>query len=375
MFARAMRQEVPLSSSADSLAQAQKPRSRRSPKRVPRGITIGAHGHEVLALLYRYGALTRGQIMRLTGLGRSTASRQIGYLTRGGLVAQTRDVALWQTGRNGRPQTVHYLTAPSGARAGARELGVENDVVAVRGYRRVGVLHSAAHRVLANEYLISIRDMTPSPDVKVPAEEIHSEANPAFPLFGVATAKTDRRDTTYRFTRIVPDGAFVFFVGEDSAEGSGQRYYLELETSKNIRSVAVAEKVRDYAGRWRRLLSPREGEKKFHNPAARLEPVVILCQKSGQAASLQRTLRERLPEMEEWTEAAEVVGEHSVGVKVDARQLVLLTDWEDVREDPLGRAYRPLRKYPEDSGGWFVGLQDAATVAARVRPRSKEESG
>ena len=360
-----------MSSSADSLGGTRKPRPKRSPRRVPRGVTIGAHGHEVLALLYRYGALTRGQIMRLAGLGRSTASRQIGYLTRGGLVSQTRDAALWQTGRNGRPQTVHYLTAPSGARAGARELGIENDVVAVRGYRRVGVLYSAAHRVLANEYLISIRDTDPLSDVKAPAEEIHSEANPAFPLFGVATPKTDRKDTTYRFARIVPDGTFVLVFGDGSVDGFEQRYYLELESS--LRSRAVAEKLRDYAGRWRRLLTPREGEKRYHDPSVKIEPVIIICQKTGQAASLQRTLRERLANMREWVEASDAVGEASKSGRVDTRQLVLLADWEDVWEDPLRRVYRPLRKYPEEAGGWFVGLRDAADVAGRVRPWTSEE--
>lgn len=331
--------------------------------------TIGAYGHEVLALLYRYGGLNRYQLQRLTGLSLAAVGRQTTHLRRAGLVAIARDSAAWQEGHpggkgNGRPYSVYHLSNPAGAKAGGRAVGVEYDRAAVRDYRRIQMPVTTAHRVLANEYLITLREAALASGLEMPAEEIWSESGTDLPLFGVGRAKAPRKDTSYRYTVIVPDGAFVV---------DGQRYYLELESG--LRTRPVLTKLRDYAGRWRRRLAPNAGEVRWHDPEARLEPVVIVTAHTEHAKSLQRALRERLPEVEGWLEAEAAISE-AAGVQIDSRKLILVAGWEEVREDPLGRVYRPARRYPPDASaedGWRVSLADAAAVAARITPPDTEQ--
>ena len=328
--------------------------------------TIGLHGHEVLGLLYRYGCLTLTQLQRLTDLSESGAKRQLGYLIDAGYVARARDVAGWQKRSTGRPKTAYYLTVPNGAKAGAFSLGIENDYLALRHYRRVRLPGTVAHRLLSNEYLLAVRE---AGDDAVPDEEIFSEASPGLPLYGTGTPKSERADSPFKYTRVVPDATWTV---------SGQTYFLETETRFYGRPE-LTKKLSDYAGRWRRKLRPKNvGEKKHHDPSG-LEPVVILTPTDEAADRLHKYLRERLPDSEEWASAAEAIRAASIEdgkPKATPGMLVLFAGFEEIQNDPLARVYTPLRKYTEALVGadlQRVSLQDAAAVSQKITVPAKPE--
>lgn len=324
--------------------------------------TIGDYGHDVLALLYRYGGLTRHQLARLTRLSLPAIYRQITHLRRAGLVTVAKDSAAWQPAgrRGGQAFSVYHLTVPAGAKAGGHAVGVEYDRAALRDYRRIQLPATTAHRVLANEYLISLQEKALADGREAPVEEQWSESGTDLPLFGSGRARTQRRDTSYRYAVIVPDGIFCL---------DGQRYCLEVESA--VRTRQVADKLRDYAGRWRRRLAPNAGELRWHDPDARLEPVIIITAHTEHAYALQSALYERLPAVEGWSEAEAAISA-AAGGRVDPRKLVLVAGWDEVRENPLGRVYGPLRKYPEEAGGWEISLADTAAVAAQITPPTTE---
>lgn len=329
-------------------------------------VVIGRHGHRILSLLYRYGALTQDQLCRLTGLHISTVKRQVGHLGRAGYVARALDVAGWKPA-DGPARMGYYLNVPRGAKAAAFYLGIENDYLALKHYRRGRLPATVSHRLLGNEYLLTVQEKAAG--VEVPPDEVFSESWPGAPLFGTGTPKSDRENSPFRFSRIVPDGVFVL---------DGLRYHLEVETGSNTRRELVG-KIGDYGGRWRRLLRPNSGERRYHDWDARLEPLVLLVPGAGSAKRLQKVLRERLAEAPEWVEAADAIGEVSGG-RADPRQLVLVAGWDEVREAPLSRAYRPLRRYPESlssEDGWKVSLRDAAAITDRIpvpkKPPKPEE--
>lgn len=324
-----------------------------------RTTTIGLHTRTVLANLFRHGALPVSQLVRITGLSESAVHRQLRYLDGAGYLARARDASKWTPSSPGRPKTVYYLTVPHGAKAGARELGIENDFLSLRHYRRCGLPAAASHRVLGNEYLLTVSEAGGD---EVPEDEIYSESCPEFPLFGSGVAKTERADSPYRFARIVPDGVF---------EVCGYRYLLEVETKPYGRPELVS-KFSDHAGRWRRKLRPNIGERKHHDAAATLEPVIILTP-TVEHKRMRDYLRKHLPDSEDWSAGDEAIREASEG-NAEAGQLIIVAGIEEVRGNPLGRVYRPLYKYPPEhsspspSGvpGWRVSLKDAAEISARI---------
>ncbi len=323
---------------------------------MPKGpLTIGLHGRTLLELMYRYGALTQPQLVRLTALHLSTIKRQLGHLDRAGLLARARDVAGWKE-TSGNARTAYHLTVPAGAKVAAFELGVENDILSLKHYRRIRLPATVSHRVLANEFLISVLEAAEATGVETPPEGVYSESCPGFPLFGTGSAKSDRADSPYKFSRIVPDGVFSL---------DSQTYLVELETGSNARRELV-RKLNDYGGRWRRMLRPNLGERKYHDPDRSPEPVVLLTAQAKHR-KLRTDLRERLPEAEDWAAATEAIREAS-GNRADPLMLVLVASVDEVRDDPLGRVYRPLRKYPDDlsDGGWRVSLRDAAAISGRI---------
>ena len=306
--------------------------------------TIGLHGYEILSLLYRFGALTINQVERLTGLHYAIAKRQLGYLVDAGYVSRTRDVAGWVSRSRGRTPTAHYLNIPQGAKTGSFALGIENDILALKNYRRVRLPGTIYHRLLGNEYLITVskagsKAAKKAKKKELKVKEIYSESCPDFPLFGSGIPKTGRADTRYQFARIVPDGTFVF---------NSHTYLLEVETG----TVAHKEFLKDisnYAGRWRRLLTPNKGERKFHNPDARLEPLIILTP-TDQHKPLRDYLRKHLPDAEDWRAGDKAIREASGG-KAQAGQLIIVAGMEEVSDEPLSRSYRPLYKYPPECSG------------------------
>lgn len=346
--------------------------------------TIGVHGQTFLTLLYRYGALTRVQLMALSGVPERSMDRQLRYLEDAGYVAQARDAAGWKPGAAGRPKSAYYLVLPAGVKAAAFYSGIENDYLAPKNYRRVGVPAKAAHRVLGNEYLIAVAKAAKNEDLK--AEEIFSESCPTFPMFGTGTPKSDRADSPYRFSRIVPDGTFDL---------DGQTYLLEVETGTHARKELVS-KLGCYAGRWRRMLRPNLGERKFHNPRAKIESLIILTP-SPEHKRMRDYLRKHLPDAPDWAEADALIKAVSGG-EAEAGRLVIVAGIDEVRDDPLGRVYRPLYRYPEEHSdpapswaggqtGWGVSLADAAAISARIpvpekppklgprKPSKKKEKG
>lgn len=351
-------QEAPTSGTVRTASPARKP---------SKGTTVGVHGPVLVALLYRYGSLTNEQICRLTGLHRRVVSEQLKHLSTGGRITEIRDMAVPKKSPHGRPPSTYYLTAPRGVRSGSRELGIENDWTSSRDYKRVNAVVTAAHRVRANEYLLALQAAGTSQGIEAPVEEVWAESNPGFPLFGSAVPKNDREDTSYVHTRIVPDGAFALDVS-----GALQRYHLEYESK--LRPGDVVEKVSKYAGRWRRLIAPsNKGERKYHDPAARLEPLVIITKTSEDAKSLQRSLRERLVKTGALAAEVEAVQRASSGRQIDPCQFVLLAGVEEALADPLGRVYRPLVKHLEEGGAWSVSLEAAGVLAGKVTVPSKKE--
>lgn len=341
-----------------------------------KNVVIGLHGHLILALLYRFGALTQPQLVRLTGLHLSNVKRQIGHLTRAGYVAYALDVAGWRRA-DGPARRGYYLTVPGGAKIAANVLGIENDYLALRHYRRIRLPGTVAHRLLANEYLIRLLEAA-----GIGAEEVFAESWPFAPIFGSGRPKTDRADSPYRYARIVPDGTFVF---------SGNRYLLECETGTHARKE-LASKLSDYAGRWRRMLRPNLGERKFHDPSARPEPVVILTPHEDHKR-MRDYLRAALPTADDWAAADEAIRtvtaerddedqirrdkKGRITSRAEAGQLVIVASINEVRADPLARVYRPLFRYPAEISdpapaeaggqtGWGVSLSDAAALADRI---------
>ncbi len=339
--------------------------------------TVGLHGHEILSFLYRYGALTRTQIERLTGLHRSAIERQLGHLVKGDYVLRSRDVAGWVSRSAGRPPTAYYLSLPLGARTGAFVLGNENDALALKHYRRVRLPGTTSHRLLGNEYLIATIEAARNGRSETGA--VYSESCPHFPLFGSGTPKTPRADSPYRFSRIVPDGTFTL---------SETVYLLEVETGTVARKELLQD-ISNHAGRWRRLLAPNRGEKKFHNPHAQLEPVVILTPDANHKP-MRDYLRKHLPDAPDWAEANETIREASGG-RAEPGQLIIVAGIDEVLKkdeetgevanEALTRVYRPLWRYPKElsdpapSGvpGWRVSLADAGRLAARITVPPKKE--
>ena len=338
--------------------------------------TIGLHGRTLLGLLYRHGALTRPQMVRLTGLHESAIDRQLRHLRNAGYVDRIRDVAAWkQTNENAR--TGYYLTVPAGAKTAAFFEGIENDVLSLKHYRRVRLPGTVSHRLLGNEYLIRLSEAAEDEGLEV--GEVFAESSPDFPLFGSAVPKTSRADTGYRFARLVPDATWTL---------DGTRYYLEVETGTVARRELVS-KIADYAGRWRRILKPNLGERKFHNPHAKIESLIILTP-TNEHKRMRDYLIEHLPDAEDWRDAdaairaaapekdenGEIKRYKSGAIKALAHplQLILVAGIEDVRDDPLGRHYSPLRKYPPEHSdpagdgtpGWRVSLADAAEISSRI---------
>lgn len=337
--------------------------------------TIGLYGKLLLGLLYRFGALTRPQLVRLTGLHPSAIDRQLRHLRNAGYVDRVRDVAAWKVS-NENARTGYYLTVPAGAKVAAFFEGIENDVLSLKNYRRVRLPGTVSHRLLGNEYLICVSEAASDEGLKV--EEIHSESFWGFPLFSSGRPRS-RADSPYRFGRVVPDGTYTL---------DGQTYLLEVETGTNVRRELVS-KVAAYAGRWRRMLKPNLGERKFHSADARPEPVVILTPTS-EHKRMRDYLLDNLPDADDWAAADDAIRaaapekddsgqikRHKSGaIKALAYplQLILVAGIEDVRGDPLGRHYSPLRKYPPEHSdpagdgtpGWRVGLRDAAAIAKRI---------
>lgn len=338
-------------------------------------VTIGLHGHVILSLLYLFGALTQPQIARITGLHISTVKKQIAHLVRAGYVARALDVARWKLD-DGPARSGYYLTVPSGAKRGADALGIENDYLALKDYRRIRLPGTVAHRLLGNEYLLAVIEAARAAGFE--AEEVSAESYYGFPIFGKGTAKSDRADSPWRYTRIVPDGTFT--LGE-------HRYLLEVETGSHDRRELVG-KLNDYASRWRRILRPNRGEKKYHDASARLEPLIILTPTS-EHKRMRDYLRENLPKAPDWAEADALIKAVSGG-RAEPGQLVVVAGIDEVRrkdedlEDeaakdearkkPLSRVYRPLYKYPEEHSGpspsgvpgWRVSLSDAGEISSRI---------
>lgn len=312
----------------------------------------------VLALLYRYGALTRTQLERLTGLHYAALKRTLGHLVEGGYVLRSNDVAGWVSRSAGRPQMAYYLSLPLGAKTGAFALGIENDVMALKHYRRVRLPGTASHRLLANEYLILVSEHAGD---NLDASETFSESCPDFPLFGAGVPASNRADTKYRFARIVSDGKWTL---------GGTIYLLECETGTDARKELVG-KLSDYAGRWRRQLKPNRGERKFHSGDAP-EPVILLTP-SSEHKPMRDYLRKHLPDSPDWAAGDQAIREASNN-QAEAGQLVIVAGIDEVRGDTLGRVYRPLYRYPEECSGpspsgvsgWRVSLKDAGVISARI---------
>lgn len=312
--------------------------------------TFGIHGLKVLRALFRLGAATRQQLSLYLSISEAAVDRQLRHLREANLIALASDM----DGRStGRPRAIYYLTS-AGVKAGSRACGIESVPAARDHYDRVDLPGAADHRVLGNDYLLALS-----------ADDIWSESHPGFPLFGAARLpEGGPANAKVSWVRIAPDGRFVL----DGLPSGEQRYLLEVENG-DLRVSEVTDKVRRYASLWRRMLSPSNShEARWHDPSARLEPLVIIARETDHAAKLQRKLRERLPGVDGYAEASAAIARASGG-ESDLRQLVLVAGIEEVRADPLGRVYRPLRPYPEEAGKWSVGLADAAEVAARPKPQ------
>lgn len=326
--------------------------------------SVGIHGHMLLGLLYRYGALTHVQIERLSGLGPSAVDRQFRPLQKSGRVLQARDMNLWDSPGTGCPPSIYHLGMPAGARAGARALGLENDRWALQDYRRIRLPDTAVHRVQANEYLIRVLRAAPE-SVTVPFDELYSEACPDFPLFGSKTPKTDRKDSKWKTASIVPDGVFALDLLD-----ARQHYYLELESE--LRKKHVLAKVRDYMGWWRRTIRPNAAEVQHHDSTHRLEPLIILSRTPRDHGNLHEHLRAAVPELDDYEDCRAAISEASGGA-VSPLELILLAPYGSATLRPHNDIYKNLepKSFVEPAP---VSLRDAAENAGRISIPAKKDA-
>src|SRR3954471_22791509 len=77
-----------------------------------------ANQRSVLGLLAGEGPMSRADLVRASGLSRTTVSSLVAELIRNGQVTETDDRARPHKGGSGRPPVVVRLSAPAGAVAG-----------------------------------------------------------------------------------------------------------------------------------------------------------------------------------------------------------------------------------------------------------------
>lgn len=333
-----------------------------------RSTTYGIYGHGFLAMLYRYGALTHVQLEILGDLGPSAVDRQLKPLMRSGRVVKAGDKTLWDAPATGAPKALYHLSVPVGAKAGARALGEDNDRSALRDYRRIKLPDTVVHRVECNEYLISLQAIPPE-GARVPFESVFSESNPDFPLFGSGRPKSERKDAPYRYTAIVPDAVFGLEFGSGDKKYT-QHYHLELESE--LRKKKVLEKVRDYMGRWRRLVKPNAGEVRFHDPEHRLEPLVVLSRTIPDFEKLHEHLKKQVPELEDYEAAREALWKASGG-SVSPLDMVLLAPHGVAVAAPQRSRYKTLAG-DKSVNSSTVSLVEASERAGKIELPNKKSA-
>ena len=345
-------------------------RRRRSPAR----IGIGDYGEAALGAMHRRGGVTPEDLAEELGVSLAMARRTLRILLGGGMVKRAAINAAWMRSR-GRPRDLWYLDG-DGIAYGASVCGEENAWKARRAYRRVRLPAHTVHCNERNLYYLRLRKAAEDAGIGVPLEEMWAETHPDFPLYGSGTPKSGRADAALRYVRLEPDGAFELA----RRDGLGAcRFHVEVELSEKPRYGAIVDKIDRYAACFRRLADD--------DPPAlasgRFGPVVFLFRQPEAATAAHRYVGRAakagsggIARYLEWREFVKGAGARAgrfflfgpLGPRRAGR------DGREEDVDPLGRVFEPLTGYPEEMGGWRVGLEDAAALLQRERSRVKEDS-
>ena len=330
--------------------------TKRTYKRKKTRMGFGSNGWATLKLCYQLGGLTAEQHARIF----ETENVRNSYRILGNLADQRLlEQAPVQTG--GRPKDFHFLSKANGSRGillGGYEADIKQRDV-LPGYKRFQLPQAVEHRHSLNSYLLGLREAAADdPDVEVLLEGLWGESNPAFPLRGAVTKKSDRA----LYEKIYPDGIFeVRF-----SEGLDCRYYLEFESRS--RPSHVLEKLDAYAAHFQRLL--KEDPEDIRDW---LRPLIFLFSRDSTAVHVARTLvgaqKANAPELQRF------FGFQRVALRkgIHAGRLVMFASLEDIDRRGVFKS-KPgvLEKYPDDSS--VAGLREVAGEVARVTTPKEKKS-
>lgn len=339
-----------------------KPR-RRAVRRYDR-LGMGAHGERALAAMYRRGGVRREELAEELGVSEPVARSTLRILV-ANKMAKAKAINPWWSRSRGRPPAMWVLEG-EGIAYGATLNRVESPKRARREYGRASA--HVAHTDLRNGWFFGAARQAERDGAWLPLGSCWGESYPAFPIradplpFG---RSDDRKDHTYQ----EPDGTFLL----SAAEGiDPTRYLLEVETETS--PDEVLGKIDRYCGWLRRLARESDGGRDpFSAPEA--GPVLFLFREPRAHVTLQRRVyreaKERsaaLPRFVRWDDE---LGAHGQA----AGNFFLFAPLRPAEENgPLDRVFRPLHVYPEDLGGWEVGLGDVAELLRRERQAFGKET-
>ena len=337
-------------------------------------MSFGERGYEALELAFRLGGFTPAQHARFTGTDVRRSRRILAPLSRYKLVEQA------PIPTPGRSALFHHLSKKDGGKAivmAAQRTGMIKEREASGQYKLFQLPARAEHHHERNEFYLALVEAVASDGgAEVPLSEMWGESYPEFPLRGEGRPRAQERENARMvYERIYPDGMFT--VRWPDLAGLEQEYSIELEMRS--RSKKVASKLDAYAGRWLRLQHEDGRTLAFEG----FWPVIFVLPTRQRARAMRDRLRDQLREqtlgqvqqqvreqMLEQVDGGAGLGRYQrlrVLLKergVSPGWFVLFTSSEEVRDEALGKIYRPLVRYDEDDEP--VSLRKVARAAARL---------
>lgn len=257
--------------------------------------SIGAHGEDVLELLFRIGGCTGEQLERFMVLKWTVARRTLSRLEAHKYVATTHDYARYQekkalTGEkaSGRPAEYFYLT-PRGQDYAGQLAGAEDNKEARACYKRHGLPGLAAHSSIENRVLLAVLGAAAKDSGwSVPLSEVGCESGLEYPL---ETNRKERKGNQLR--EVEPDGEF------QATTPYGRCIYM-FEIESGLRGKKLVNKIEDYASWMRR--------------AELVRPVLFVGLSRQQASSMRATAKRSLEASTgEWQKWADLFGRKAKG--------------------------------------------------------------
>ena len=349
-------------------APRKKPR-RRALRRYDR-LGVGSHSERAMAGMYRRAGVTPDQLAEDLGISKVAAGSTLRGLAANKLARKAAINPHWAEPRpqGGRPHELWFLNGEGVAYGGALN-GVENPKRARRDHGRANLPAHTAHVDLRNGWFFRAAEQAASVGAVLSLDSCWGEPYPGFPVYAdpAPEARTNERR---QYGRLEPDGTFLL----EPRDGLvSTRYYLEVETRRNPREVL--SKIDRYSGWFSRLA--READGPYASEA--LGPVLFLFREPRSHKSLQRVVWQAVADRSD--RLARFFAWHRTLQDHDAAAgdlflfgALLPEKPEEERPGPLDRVLRPLATYPENLGGWTVGVEDAAELLRRQRERPAKEA-